>query len=146
MIGMTLPQDAAKWYQTGFVRVSTIGGTPDAYMPLEQPVVSVDCYAVNGSWTRSPQSPSGTPGTFNPSNKPPWDRATQLAQRIRAGALAAQYSGSARQVVPGPAGYAAATVASAYLLTQPRPLYGDAASYARVHLELMMRWIPQTGS
>lgn len=138
VVGLTLPQDPSKWFETGFIQVGpVVGGTPDAYVPLRKPVVSVHCWGVNGT-------PSTTPGgPLNVSNKPPWNRTAQLAERIVAAAQSMRTSGAARQVSMLVGGYAHATVHSARLLTEPREVFSDAASYAHYQFDLALLWTPQ---
>ncbi|MGH3438865.1 MAG: hypothetical protein ACRDRN_20640 [Sciscionella sp.] len=137
MVGLTLPQDASKWYQSGFIEVGpVVGGTPDPYVPMRKPVVSVHCWGVGGT-----QSAPGAP--LNLSNKPPWNRTAQLAERIAAAAQSMITSGAARQVAMLAAGYAHATVHSARLLTEPREVFSDAASYAHYQFDIALLWTPQ---
>lgn len=137
-VGLTLPQKPETWYQPGFIQVGPVtGGTPDAYTPRRAPVVSVHVWAVNGTQ-------NGATGAWSWSNKPPWNRCAELVEQIRAASLRVQYDGSTRQVAMLPAGYAHATVAAARMLTEPRRMLADPASYAHMQFDLYMQWIPQT--
>lgn len=138
VVGLTLPQDPSKWYQTGFIQVGpVVGGSPNPYVPIRKAVVSVHCWGVNGT-------PSTTPGgPLNVSNKPPWNRTAQLAEQIANAAQSMRTSGAARQVSMLVGGYAHATVHSAYLLTVPREIFGDTASYAHYQFDLSVTWTPQ---
>jgi len=118
-----------------------VGGTPEALIPVARPVLSVHCWGVNGT-------PSYKDGNPNPawswSNKPPWNRTAQLAEQIRAAALRTSYDGGLTKQVPMLAGgYAHAYVHAAYLLTEPRRIPGDVASYAHFQFDLQLVWTPE---
>jgi hypothetical protein len=137
MVGTALPQDPTKWYQTGFVEVGpVVGGTPDSYVPLNNPVLSIHCWGVNLTLPVAGGAP-------NVSNKPPWARTAQLAEQIKAAARTVQYTGAARQVAMPTAGYAHASVQAAVLLTEPREILGDIASYAHFSFDMQFSWIPE---
>jgi hypothetical protein len=130
MVGTQLPPDVdpngsvASWIATGFVTVSVVGGTPDAMLPIDRPVLQVDCWAT-------------VPG----SNKPPWNKAAALASAIR-------YATWDRVRIPRPlvasvngAEYPLAVVQSAYLATSFRRVYDDQGDYARLQGDLALSWI-----
>lgn len=113
-VATTLPKPSREgtvsWADGGFVTLVTSGGTPNLYVPLREPVMAVDCWAVN-------------PG----SQKPPWDEAAMLAEAIQA----ACYDHAAiPQVVTIPGGYPAARVLSAYATGDYRRVPDDPSSYA----------------
>lgn len=129
MVGTQLPPDVnpdgtpAAWLQTGFVTVAVVGGTPGAALPVQRPVMQVDCWATN-------------PG----SNKPPWGMAAALAQTI----LRATWD---RYSIPRPlpvnlngVTYPTAVVRTAYVATSFRRLYDDQADYARYQGDLALEW------
>lgn len=137
MVGLSLPQDPAKWFETGFIEIGpVVGGAPDAYVPLRKPVVSVHCWGVNA--TVNPQG-----GALNVSNKPPWNRTAQLAEQIVAATQSMITDGAARQVSMLVSGYAHATVHSARLLTDPREMFSDVGGYAHYQFDLALLWTPQ---
>ena len=37
MVASTLPSDVTGWAVSGFVQVTTVGGSPDAYVPMREP-------------------------------------------------------------------------------------------------------------
>lgn len=119
MVASTLPQDTSKWADSGFVTVHVVGGTPGLYLPVRSPVVQVDCWAV---------SPS--------SNKPPWGKAANLAELIDVGCRA--QNSERRVTLPG--NFPEARVLAAYLVTEPRRMYGDAADYAHYMFDLALNW------
>ncbi|MFJ8935356.1 hypothetical protein ACIRL0_06505 [Streptomyces sp. NPDC102365] len=124
IVSTTLPKTSTdqtiSWAATGFVVVSAVGGTPNWYMPMRNPVVSVDCWAVN------PQS-----------GKPPWGRANNLAETI----VAACYDvPSISRPLTLPGGFPPARVLTAYPLGEPQRVRDDQASYARYNLPLALMW------
>lgn len=121
-VATTLPQSTTSWSTDGFVQVSTVGGTPGLYLPVAAPAVSVDCWAVNPS-----------------SGRPPWGKANQLAESIRAAVYDPEH---VQQLVTGfPGDYNDARVLGAWLLTEPRRMRDDDASYARYTFDLSLNWI-----
>lgn len=119
MVATSLPGDATKWAENGFITVTTVGGSPDIDIPMRRPVVQVDC------WANTPQS-----------NKPAWNKANNLAERVLA---ALQHPSSARTVVL-PGEYADAQVQSAYALTEPRKVPDDPAGYAHYTFDIHIHW------
>jgi hypothetical protein len=139
MVGTTLPRIPSAgplptWVSAGFATVAVVGGTPASHSPQAEPVVSVNCWAVNATG-------DGTPGApINVSNKPPWGKAAQLCEQIRA-AVYVLDKGTGRAVsMPAP-GYAHAAVTSAQLLTEPRRMPADIAGYARFQMEIQLVWV-----
>ena len=130
MTGPSLPPDvgpdgkAAPWVATGFVTVTTVGGSPRPLIPVHEPVMQVDC------WTTAPGS-----------NRPPWQMAEALGQAItRATWGRRTISRVLRPVVNGVA-YPPASVQGAQVLTEWRRGYSDAADYALVTADLWLSWI-----
>lgn len=129
MAGTQLPRPAAdgtvSWATTGFVQViSGVGGTPGMYVPLASPVVQIDCWATQSS-----------------SDLPPWAKADALAMAVW---WAATQNVGIETVLALRAGYAGARVMSAYLLGEPRPMYGDPSDYARFTMNVAMNWVEVT--
>lgn len=124
MVATTLPSDDTTWTSTGFITVAVVGGTPSADLPVKRPVMQVDCWSVK-------------PG----SNRPLWWKANVLAETIRYATL--QRTGINRLLIPSSAGvpYPRAVVQTAYLLTEPRRMYSDAADYARYSMDLAIEWL-----
>jgi hypothetical protein len=119
MVATQLPKDNSSWAASGFVAVRTVGGAPGIHVPLRQPVVMVDTWAVNPN-----------------SGKPPWFQANALAELIDAGCRAA----TAARTVTLPTNYGQARVHSAYLVSEPRRAYGDQGDYARYTTDLPLNW------
>ncbi|MFE4671115.1 hypothetical protein [Streptomyces sp. NPDC056723] len=121
-VATTLPSDAAAWEANGFVHVvGAVGGTPQLHYALREPVVQVDAYAVNLS-----------------SGKPPWARAASLVELI----VAATYDTAGLQrVLTLRPGYPQARVLTAHLVSEPRRMPSDNASYARYQTDLALHWI-----
>jgi hypothetical protein len=121
MVATTLPEDNTTWAASGFVTVRTVGGTPEMYVPMREPVVSVDCYATAGA-----------------GNQAPYAQANNLAETIVA---ACQNLASFGAVLHGPAGYPDMRVLQAHALQEPRRLFGDRSFYARYQFDLALYWI-----
>jgi hypothetical protein len=120
-VATELPTDNTSWSASGFTTVGPAGGSPDIYLPVSKPVVSLDCWGV------SPNS-----------GKPPWNLAAQQAEEIRRAALA---HASAPQAVSLPAAYRSARVMNVIPRSEPRRIPGDAASYARFQMDLEIWWV-----
>lgn len=138
MVGTTLPRIGSQgplpsWATTGFATVAVVGGTPAGLMPVAEPVVSINLWAVNATVAGAPTGP------INVSNKPPWGKVSQLAEQIRVAAYVLDKN-SARSVAMPVAGYAHASVMGAELLTEPRRMPSDVASYARFQMEIRLTW------
>ena len=130
MVGTQLPDpvDAngmrAPWLTTGFVTVAVVGGTPGDMLPVNRPVIQVDC------WTSVPGS-----------NKPPWLMAAALASAIRRATwdrytIARPLAITANGVV-----YPSAVVQSAYMATSFRRTYDDPGDYAQYQGDLALSWV-----
>lgn len=121
-VATTLPKDNTSWAASGFCTITTVGGTPNLYVPLREPVVSVDCWAVNPD-----------------SQKPPWNKAAALAEAVQA----ACYDHPAiPQTLTLPAGYPAVQVRSAYTTGEHRRVPDDPSSYARYSIPgLVITWV-----
>lgn len=124
-VATTLPKPVGgnfTWAASGFVTTDTVGGSPNIYVPLREPVMSADCWAVN-------------PG----SQKPPWDKAAMLAEAIQA---ACWEHRSIPQTVVLPVGYPTVQVRSAYCTGEPRRVPNDPSSYARYSIPgLAIAWV-----
>lgn len=121
-VATTLPSDETTWSANGFVQVPmVVGGTPQLHYALREPVVQVDVWAVNPS-----------------SGKPPWGKAASLMELI----VAATYDVDRMQrTLTLPSGYPQARVTTAHLITEPRRIPADNASYARFSADLALHWI-----
>jgi hypothetical protein len=128
MVGAILPRPDSDgmvpWTQTGFVQATTVGGGGDMYVPLASPAIQVDCWATQSN-----------------SDLPPYAKANALAETIRWACLANTGTQTALTLR---AGYAQARVKSAYLLTEPRRVYGDEADYARYLVNVLLNWTEVT--
>lgn len=120
MVAATLPKDNTTWAASGFVTVRASGGSPGIHVPMRNPVVTLDCWAVR-------------PG----SAKPPWYQANQLAELIDAGCRSAL----AGRTVVLPTNYGSVRVHSAYLISEPRRVYGDQGDYARYTADMSVNWV-----
>jgi hypothetical protein len=120
MVAATLPADNSTWAASGFVTVRTTGGSPALYVPLREPVVTLDFWAVK-------------PG----STKPPWYQANGLAELVDVGTRAS----NVQRTVTLPTGYNPARVYSAYFVQEPRRAYGDQGDYAHYVADLALHWV-----
>ena len=114
----------APWIRTGFVTVAVVGGRVGALLPVNAPVMQVDCYAAQ-------------PG----SNKPPWFKANQLAMTIQRATWDRARISRLLTITAGGVTYPDGTVQTAYVATPPRRIYGDAGDYARYQMDLALQWI-----
>lgn len=121
-VATTLPSDASTWETNGFVLVpGVVGGTPQLYYALREPVVQVETFAVNRS-----------------SGKPPWGKAASLFELL----VAATYDKALMErTLTLPAGYPQARVMTAHFMSEPRRMPGDDSSYARFVADLALHWI-----
>lgn len=116
-----------------FVTVHTTGGSSNMYVPMREPVVSIDCWSAQAD-----------------SVKPSWENATALAEAIVAGCL--DHDANPRLLIL-PTGYPNARVLSAHVVQDPRrpviPGAGDNSadlgSWARIILAIQLHWV-QVGS
>lgn len=120
-IGDTLPAEPDEWATNGYVQIpTTVGGSPNVDVPQRQPVMQVDC------WANRPNSELA-----------PWNRAESLASRIVEAAQAQR--GPITLTVP--AGFRPVQLKSVWPRTEPRRLPNDPSRFARVSLDLEMRWV-----
>lgn len=123
MVATSLPEDNTTWAASGFVAVKTVGGTPNAYVPLREPVVTLDCYAAPAQG----------------SAKAPWAQANNLAETVVKACY--QLSSFNTTLVLGPAGYPNARMLQARPLQEPRRVFGDRSFYAHYSFDLQTHWI-----
>lgn len=121
IVAARLPRDSSTWAASGFVTVTTVGGSNGMYVPLRQPVVAVGCWAV------APES-----------GRPPLGKASQLAERIQAACLD---HGATPRLLTLPGTYPQARVLSAYTTYDPREVPADEASYARIDMGVTFNWV-----
>lgn len=120
-VSNTLPKDNTTWSASGFCTIDTVGGSPNMYVPLHEPVIGVECWAVNPD-----------------SQKPPWNKASALAQMVQA---ACWDHPTVPRILVLPAGYPLVQVKSAYLTGEPRRVVDDPSSYARYSIPgLVLPW------
>lgn len=123
---INLPEDNTTWATDGFVTVRVIGGSPLVHLPQRQPVMSIDAWAVQSG-----------------SARPPWLKASSLAERIYAATIpaSAKRQVDLSTVVSAPATYLHAHVQSVVALGEPRPIPSDQAGYAHTQFDLQLRWV-----
>lgn len=118
-IATTLPADNASWATSGFVQVTTVGGTPQVHVPVFEPVVQIDIWACNVD-----------------SQRPPWGKAAHLAETI----VWATYSALQPGVFDLGANIHPPRLMSAFALSEPRRILHDEAGFARVQFDMSFRW------
>lgn len=121
LVATELPASAASWAASGFTQVATVGGTPSIDYALANPVVTLDFWA-------------NAPG----SGRPPWMKANQLAEIVRAGLLD---HASVGRLLTLPAAYDNARVITAYPLQEPRRVRDDDAEFARYTMDALFSWV-----
>lgn len=121
-VATSLPSDTSALRTSGFVQTRTVGGSPDMYVPMRSPVVSVTCWA----------APS-----VQGSDKVPWGRANNIAELI----VAATYDRSLTDVdVTLPGDFPPAHVHTVIALSEPRRIEDDPANFARFDVDLVLNW------
>lgn len=125
-IGSRMPNEddgGRSWSKTGFVLLSVVGGSPNVYAPgLRRPVLDVQA-----KWIAVA------------SKQVPWFLANDLAERIVAGCYRA-YADPIEAILP--AGFERCFVQSAYPLTEPRRVGGDASNIATYQFDMQLNWVP----
>lgn len=124
MVATVLPAKATSWESTGFLVVATAGGNSELDIPVHRSLVQVDvaCFTAD-------------------SQRPPWGRADQLAQRVADACYGATSRAAQLTLTAGPS-TGRATLFSAWLSSEPQRLYGDDGSIARKRLDVMLAWKP----
>lgn len=125
LVSTTLPKDITVWAD-GFVQVVGIGGTPGMYVPLHASVVNVSCWAANID-----------------GGKPPWGKANQLAEHIKAACLD-HVSFPKTLILTSFGDYAPARLHTAFFVVGPRRIPNDEGSSARYDGDLLLNWTPLT--
>ena len=120
-VATALPQDNSTWEASGFVTIQVVGGQADIYVPLNQPVFQVNCWANRAN-----------------SEKPPWGKANNLAELIKA---ACYEHPELYGHLATPSQFENARVLSCYLLSEPRRVEADDARFAVYEFELQMHWV-----
>lgn len=121
-VATTLP-DYTSWVDNEFYQIMQVGGAPDVELPINEPVVSINCFAV-------------TPG----STKPPWGHAHQNAMKI----LNATYNrrpGTSATALAMPSGYGGALLRSVWPVSQPRRIPSDPSQFAVYNLDVQFSWV-----
>lgn len=123
-VNTTLP-DSKVWADTGFVQVTLISGAPDMYVPQRQPVLQIGCWAVNPD-----------------SQKPPWGKANNLAERIVTVCQPHRQREVFRPRLVTPPQFADVRVQTGHALTEPRRMVPDDARMALYQFDLQLYWVP----
>lgn len=126
-VATTLPADLSTWSASGFVTVAgPVGGDPHMYLPIEQPVVSIHCWAVSEQ-----------------SDKPPWGIAHDLATFMRFSDYGfLDHENVGRYLLPTPtARYRGARVNNAFMVSSPSRVPDDPFGYAHVVVNAEFHWV-----
>lgn len=123
-VATTLPDPP--WTDDEFVQIMQVGGSPDQDVPVGEPVISVNCFAMKAS-----------------SLKPPWGQANQLAQQIWLATFPVRWAPDpAVELATLPAGYGRAIVRVVRAMSQPKRIESDPSQYAVYNLDLQFSWVP----
>ncbi|PKV95922.1 hypothetical protein ATK30_6855 [Amycolatopsis echigonensis] len=120
MVGDQLPVDNSTWAASGFITPTVSGGGANAYYRLDQPVVTLQCWACR-------------PGT----DLAPWGKAGNLAETLRA----ATYLNRPVFVSLSTCDENARVLSSS-VVGSPRKVYGDIGDYAAFTVDVQLHWVP----
>ena len=125
-VATTLPKvsDTPALRTDGFIRVLTVGGSPDLDNPWRQPVVTAECWAAPA---------------VEGSDKPPWGRANSLAEAV----IAACYDRALMDRVLDLGAYPDVRVRTVVALSEPRRVENDPGNWARYDVDLLLTWSTQ---
>lgn len=122
-IGPTLPSarktPPAPWVANGFVQHTLVGGAPGTHVPLRQPVVQLDFWAV----------------TLD-DRTAPWGRASALAETV----FDATFGEVVERTLVVPAGYDTPRLRTVLALQEPRKIPGDPSGFARFSFDAVFTW------
>ena len=121
-VASTLPEDTAAW-PTGFVQAVAIDGSPQLHVKKRQIIMDIIC------WYQP------KPG----SNKPPWNKAAQLAEKVFDGGYADPLAVQ-RLLTSLPSAYDNARVL-AFMPGEPEKRGSDGAGNAAFGFAAEMHWI-----
>lgn len=119
-VNTLLPADNSTWEASGFVQVQLASGSPDLYTPQNQPVFQINC------WASKPNS-----------EKPPWGKANNLAEIIKAATYEKQFWGH----LVLPATHDDVRVLGSVAANEPRRVLGDEARFACYTFDLQLFWV-----
>lgn len=109
------------WAASGFILIGDVSGGPQVYVPIREPVIPVQCMAVN------PDKAT-----------PPWGKANQLAEEI----VTATYTDDLPALIQLPTGYNNARLHSLVCVREPFRVPGDHGAFAIYGLDLQAYWTP----
>lgn len=121
-VATELPEDNTTWGASGFTTLEVVGGDLNNDVGLKAPVFEVTCWAAPAA--------AG-------SRQPPWHRANQRAETLRAAVLA---HAAVPRAVSLPAAYAPARTLQAAMRSEPRKGDPDRADYAAYVFDLQLWW------
>lgn len=121
-VATSLPKEDDELRRLGFIRVVTVGGSPDIDVPRRNPVVTAECWA-------APEQGS---------SKLPWNRAGAIAELV----WQSTYDRTMMNftLAASSPGYQPVRVLTVTALTEPRRIETD-VNYARFDVDLFFHWI-----
>lgn len=124
MVATTLPAKSSTWAATGFYVVATAGGDSGMYVPTHRSLIQVDAVAY-----------------ATDSQRPPWGRVDQYAQRVADACYGATSKAAQLSLAAGPS-TGTAVLLGAWVASEAQRLYGDDAALAKKRLDVMLAWKP----
>lgn len=118
-----LPSDESVWTTNGAVIVNIVGGAPNIYLKVRNPVIQVDC------WQNNPNS-----------DKLPWNLAVALAEQVRTALEDDETLNRLLTISVNGVNYQSAWAQTAYVMTEPRRVYSDAGDYAGCSFDCAISW------
>lgn len=119
------PQDESQWSANGCITVSVVGGHASIDLPVRNPLVQLDFFAVNPN-----------------SDKAPWFKAASLAEQVWLATRMRHRVPRNVTITAGGAAYPPARVLTAFFMTEPRRIYRDLGDWAHYSGDLALSWAP----
>jgi hypothetical protein len=126
-VGRSLPAgNPPPWVAnaTGFIQLTTVGGTPHPDYALRRPVVQLQAWAGKNS-----------------SKLGPWDTAGRLAEIVLEAIYTEHLARAVLQPRVGTKVYQAAQIIEVNARSEPREITGDPSGYARMMFQFELNWV-----
>lgn len=118
-VATTLPADPDKWATTGFITVQVVGGSPAVGVPMRNPVLAISAWK-----------------TVINSDKTPWGETQMLAETV----FNAFFDPALFPLRVENPQFLPISIRTAWPLTEPRKVPGNAAGYAHVQFDAQFSW------